>query len=79
MIQKARVPNPGMDSRFLLVAVIAAGIIVPGVANYYLSAAGYHTLGSVVWVTGYGAMVLAVWVGWIRPIFRDRAGDGTER
>jgi hypothetical protein len=68
-----------MDSRFLLVFVVAAGIILPGVANYWLGAAGHPALGSAVWVAGYGAMVLVVWWGWIRPLDLGGAGSGTER
>lgn len=68
-----------MDSRLLLVGIIAAGILLPGVANYYLADAGYHTLGSVVWVGGYGAMVFVVWYGWIRPLDLGGPADGTER
>lgn len=67
-----------MDSRILLVLVIATGIVVPGVANYYLAQAGLHTLGSAVWVGGYGAMVLVVWYGWIRPLDIGGPADGTE-
>jgi len=67
-----------MDSRLLLVLVIAAGILLPGVANYYLAEANLYTLGKLVWVTGYGTMVFVVWYGWIRPLDLGAGGDGTE-
>lgn len=68
-----------MNSRLLLVAVVAAGIVVPGVANYWLASTGNPTLGTAVWVGGYGLMVLVVWYGWIRPLDLSGPGDGTER
>lgn len=67
-----------MDSRLLLVFVIAAGIILPGVANYYLAEAKLYTLGKLVWVGGYGTMVFVVWYGWIRPLDIGGGADGTE-
>lgn len=68
-----------MDSRILLVFVIAAGIIVPGAANYYLATTGHETLGQIAWIGGYGLMVLIVWYGWIRPLDFGSGRDGTER
>lgn len=68
-----------MDSRLLLAAILVTGILVPGVANYYLASAGYHTLATITWVGGYGLMVFVVWYGWIRPLDLRGPGDGTER
>lgn len=48
--------------------VLASGVILPGLAKYFLSAAGYPDLGSLVWVLGFGTMVFAVWYVWIRPL-----------
>lgn len=57
-----------MDSRVKLGLVLAAGVVLPGVANYALYNAGAPTAGAAVWATGYGAMVLVVWYNWIRPL-----------
>ena len=49
-------------------AALAIGVIVPGLADYALSAAGYEALGSVVWATGYLTAILAIWYIWVRPL-----------
>ena len=67
-----------MDSRVALGLVVAAGIVLPGVANYFLNQAGASTLGSLVWAVGYASMVLVVWYGWIRPLDLTGPGGGTE-
>lgn len=67
-----------MDERVVLGLLIAAGIVLPGVANYALNAAGAPTAGSVVWAVGYASMVLVVWFGWIRPLDLTGPGGGTE-
>ena len=57
-----------VDERVLLGAVLAAGVVVPGVADYALSTAGFDTAGMVVWAVGYLTMALVVWYRWIRPL-----------
>lgn len=47
---------------------VAAVIVVPGLANGFLSSLGYPTVGSVVWALGYGVGVLFIWYEWIRPL-----------
>ena len=47
---------------------VAAVVIVPGVANWYLSQLGYPWVGSAVWATGYGLGVILIWYEWIRPL-----------
>ncbi|WP_435333685.1 hypothetical protein [Haloarchaeobius sp. TZWWS8] len=47
---------------------IAMGVILPGIAKYALTQAGYSTLGTVVWVMGFGGVALAFWFRWIRPL-----------
>lgn len=54
--------------KLLLAAVIVTGIVVPGVARWFLGEAGYAGLGTVVFVLGYAGMVFLVWYGWIRPL-----------
>lgn len=56
--------------------VIATTIIVPSLADYALSAAGFDDLGGLVWAVGYGFGVIAIWFIWIRPI--DFAGSTDE-
>jgi hypothetical protein len=52
----------------LLALTIAAGVIVPGVLDYFLHQAGRPMLGSITWLVGFGTMVVVVWYGWIRPL-----------
>jgi len=54
--------------RALLVVVLLVGIVGSGVVRWALGRAGYDALGSVLWVLGYGGMVLVLWYGWIRPL-----------
>lgn len=51
-----------------LALVLFVTVAVPGVADYYLSEAGYDTLGMIVWIGGYGAGVLLIWLVWVRPL-----------
>ncbi|MFB6270829.1 MAG: hypothetical protein ABEH83_12860 [Halobacterium sp.] len=67
-----------MDERVVLGLLIAAGVVVPGVANYALNAAGAPTVGAAVWAVGYASMVLVVWYGWIRPLDITGPDGGTE-
>ena len=53
---------------FLLALVLFVGIVVPGLARRALGQAGYTNLGRVVFVLGYGLMVVVVWYVWIRPL-----------
>lgn len=47
---------------------IAAIVIVPGLSAAAINALGYPTLGTVIWVFGYGSGILTVWYVWIRPL-----------
>lgn len=49
-------------------AVLASGVVIPGLAMYFLTAAGYSTLGSLVWALGFGTMILVIWYVWLRPL-----------
>jgi len=57
-----------VDDRFTLAAVLFAGIAIPGVSSYLLSEIGADILSQVVWLVGYGGMVLFVWYHWLRPL-----------
>jgi len=48
--------------------LLAAIVLVPGIANYALIQLGYGTLGTVVWYGGYGIGVVLVWALWLRPL-----------
>ncbi|MFB6112169.1 MAG: hypothetical protein ABEJ35_06500 [Halobacteriaceae archaeon] len=59
---------PNLPPRWLLAVIIAASIVIPGVANWALVRAGYPLLGDVVWILGFATMVGLVWWGWLRPL-----------
>ncbi|AHG04672.1 hypothetical protein HALDL1_14540 [Halobacterium sp. DL1] len=67
-----------MKSHVKLALVLAAGIALPGVADYALKEAGAPTAGAVVWALGYATMVLVVWYYWIRPLDITGPRGGTE-
>ncbi len=52
----------------LLAAVLLVGVAGSGVARWSLGQLGLTTLGEVVYIAGYGGMVVVVWYGWIRPL-----------
>lgn len=58
----------GRDEKLRFGAALAVGVLVPGLADYALNAAGYAALGSVVWATGYLTAMVAIWFIWIRPL-----------
>jgi len=58
----------GSNEKLRFGAALAVGVMVPGLAHYALSAAGYRTLGSLVWATGYVTAAVAIWFIWIRPL-----------
>ncbi len=57
----------GRDA-LLLVAVVVVGIAGTGIVRRLLGEVGLNGLGRLVFVLGYGGMVVAVWYGWIRPL-----------
>jgi len=56
------------NDTLVLGLTIAAVVIVPGLANGFLSRAGYPWVGSAVWALGYGLGVVYIWYQWIRPL-----------
>ena len=56
------------NETLLLGLTIAAVVIIPGLANGFLSQLGYPWIGSAVWATGYGLGVVFIWYEWIRPL-----------
>lgn len=75
-------PNVGVTDRVLtrdnvaLVALLLAGVVGSGLMRYWFGRLGMPTLGTIVFVLGYGAMVAAAWYGWVRPL--DLTGPGNE-
>ena len=55
--------------------MLAATIVLPGLMDYALNAAGYSNLGGIVWAVGYGFGVIAIWHIWIRPLDLSGAVD----
>ena len=51
-----------------LALVLFITVAVPGVTDYFLSAAGHETLGMMVWAGGYGVGILLIWFVWVRPL-----------
>jgi len=54
--------------KLLLAALLLVGIAGSGLARRFLGELGYNDLGALVYVLGYGGMVVAIWYGWIRPM-----------
>lgn len=54
--------------KLLLVALLFVGVAGSGIVRRLLGELGYDALGAVVFVLGYGGMVVAIWYGWIRPM-----------
>jgi hypothetical protein len=52
----------------LLAAVLVGGVVLPGLARWWLGTQGLDTLGTVVFAVGYATAALVVWYGWIRPL-----------
>ena len=52
----------------LLATILLVGVAGSGVARWSLGQLGFTTLGELVYIAGYGGMVVAVWYGWIRPL-----------
>jgi hypothetical protein len=66
-----------VDDRLLFAAVLAAGVIIPGAADYALAAFGFDTVGMVVWGLGYFGMILFIWYRWVRPLDFGMHRDGS--
>ena len=66
-----------IDERVLIAVVLAAGVVLPGAADYALSSVGFETIGMVVWALGYLGMILFVWYRWIRPLDFGARSDGS--
>jgi len=54
--------------KLLLAALLFVGIAGSGIARRLLGELGYNDLGAIVFVLGYGGMILTLWYVWIRPM-----------
>ena len=54
--------------KLLVAAILLVGIAGSGLARRALGELGYNDLGALVYIIGYGGMVVALWYGWIRPM-----------
>jgi len=54
--------------KLLLAALLFVGIAGSGIARRLLGELGYNDLGALVFVLGYGGMILTLWYVWIRPM-----------
>jgi hypothetical protein len=54
--------------KLLVAALLLVGIAGSGLARRGLGELGYNDLGALVYILGYGGMVVAIWYGWIRPM-----------
>jgi hypothetical protein len=52
----------------LILSLLVLGIGGSGLARGVLAERGYDALGSAVFITGYGTMVVLLWWGWLRPL-----------
>jgi hypothetical protein len=48
--------------------VLVAAFVGVGLADYALTVSGYGDVGIVVWVVGYGGLVVVGWYRWLRPL-----------
>lgn len=54
--------------KLLLAALLFVGVAGSGIARRLLGELGYDDLGALVFLLGYGGMIVAIWYGWIRPM-----------
>ena len=54
--------------KLLVAALLLLGVAGSGLARRFLGDLGYSDLGALVYIVGYGGMVVGIWYGWIRPL-----------
>lgn len=67
------------SSRVAMAIVLAVGIVGTGLLVAGVSAAGYRTFGSALWVVGYSTTVVVLWWGWVRPLDLGPDTDAADR
>lgn len=58
----------GRRDKIAFGVTLLAVVVIPGVVNNILVNLGYSTLGSIVWVAGYGMGIVMIWFVWLRPL-----------
>ena len=54
--------------KLLVAALLLVGVAGSGLARRLLGELGYNDLGILVYIVGYGGVVVGIWYGWIRPM-----------
>jgi hypothetical protein len=54
--------------KLLVATLLLVGVAGSGLARRFLGELGYSDLGALVYIVGYGGMVVGIWYGWIRPM-----------
>lgn len=57
-----------LGSRGAFALVLLLGVAGTGISVRLFSAAGLETLGSIIWIVGYGTTIFVLWYGWLRPL-----------
>jgi len=52
----------------MALSLVLAGIIVPGLLDYFLHRAGYTLAGKLTWILGMGVLVGGAWLVWLRDV-----------
>ncbi len=60
--------NRTTRERARLLALLLVGLLVPGLARWWLGTQGLDLLGVAVFVVGYGLTLLLVWQRWLRRV-----------
>ena len=50
------------------VMLLAGTISIAGVTDFFLSSAGYETLGTLVWAVCYTGALATIWIVWLRDL-----------
>jgi hypothetical protein len=65
-------------SRVLFGVVLLVGVAGTGFSVWLANLAGYSTLGSIIWVVGYGTTIFLLWFGWFREMEITGQNDPAE-
>lgn len=60
--------NRTSRERARLLGLLLVGLLVPGLARWWLGTQGYDLFGVVVFAAGYGLTLLLVWRRWLRGV-----------
>ena len=60
--------NRTSRERARLLALLSVGLLLPGLARWWLGTQGHDWVGVAVFVGGYGLTLLLVWQRWLRGV-----------